>query len=112
MTVANPDRTQVDAVQLPTTRTEYIVSNDPDRVVAFAQEKGRPDPWTELMLEPLFHNDIPGPAKRFQKWTNETAPERLLGPVVLRAREVTESPWRTIDGSEWDAIDDGRRPNG
>lgn len=114
MTVANPDRTQIQAVELPETTTEYVVVNDPDAVDAYRRVDGTqiPDVLRERLKEPLFYSELPGPAKRFQKWTNETSPRDTFGPAVLRTREVTRAPWRTITGTEWDGIDDGRKANG
>lgn len=112
---ANPER-----VQMQTTppvhyiTTEYVVVNDPAVIDAFIRNDGSPIPEAlkELLKEPLFVNELPGPAKRFQLWTNELEPTRELGPVILCTRTVSRTPYRTITGAEWDAIDEGRRANG
>ncbi len=112
-TVANPNRTRVDVIATPATvREEYQVVNSPDTIDAMVADGKLHWVIADRLKEPLFVSDIPGPAKRFMSWVNESNPGRDLGPALLVARTVTETPWRTTSAEEQATYDDGRRPNG
>lgn len=96
-----------------TTTVVYAVYNDPEAVQRAAEQNQWPPTFTETFSRPLFESAVPGAAKRFQKWTNEQRSERgetML--AVLRTQTTHSTPWRTLDGQEYDDIDDGRRANG
>lgn len=96
---------------------EWSVWNDPDFFESkFADGSIHPALRDKILGEPLFTSAVPGSAKRFQKWTNETRRERgdiaSQGEAILRMRTISQSARRRVQGDEWDEIDDGRRANG
>lgn len=117
MNVANPIRTVIkDAVQaVPEEEMLYGVFNDPEVLEPmFASGRLHPFLREKLLEEPLWTSPLPGPAKRFMKWTNEQRamnPVNNMGQAVLREQRIVRTPWRTIEGTELEAINDGRRAN-
>lgn len=98
------------------TETWYAVFNDPERI----QEQvdlGLPEELADKLREPLHQTQAVAAAKRYLLWTNENRdanPELLArsGYALLRTQDVTVTPWRTIEGDELAAIDEGRRAYG
>lgn len=98
----------------------YGVFNDPAYFEPrFARGEIHPLLREQILEKPMFESALPGPAKRFMNWANtqrleEGGPDRVArdGYVILREQRVIKEPWRTIEGAELEAIDDGRRPNG
>lgn len=115
--VANPRRTRarkpVEVVAQPLeTEIEYAVFNDPEKIAA----AGIHPALAEKLSEPLFVSLVVGEAKR---WAEHANTQRIMhndyarmGKALLRARRVSRTPWETIEGAEYDEIDDGRTPYG
>jgi len=101
----------------PAVRGEWAVFNDPDFLgPRFDRGEIHPALREKLLEEPMHILDVEGTGKRVMLHINEQ--RRLYGklategPAILRSRTVTTTPWRTIEGEELEAIDEGRRPNG
>lgn len=101
----------------PAVRQEWAVFNDPAFLLPrFERGEIHPALREKLLDEPLHVLAVEGTGARVTKWINETRQQHgklaTEGPAILRTRTVTTSAWRTIEGQEFEDIDDGRRPNG
>jgi hypothetical protein len=110
----NSTTTDADA---PSVRQEWAVFNDPDFLEPRLADGTIHPALRELLLDnPLHVLDVAGTGARVTKWINEGRQQHgklaTEGPAILRTRTVTTSPWRTIEGQEFEDIDDGRKPNG
>lgn len=96
---------------------EWSVWNDPEFLQPrFENGEIHPALRDKILGEPLFTSSVPGSAKRFQKWTNETRQSTgqlaTAGEAILRMRTISQSARRKVEGEEWEMIEDGRRANG
>lgn len=104
----------------PVVEEVWAVFNDPALFEPrFASGQLHPMLREQLLETPLFSSSLPGAAKRFMNWTNteraeKGGPDAIArdGYAILRHQTITRSAWRTVEGAELDAIEDGRRPNG
>lgn len=121
MTLANPGRTRVaeelanavNSVEEP--EVIYGIFNDPAFLEPmFAEGKLHLVLREKLLDEALWTTPDASAAKRYMLWTNEQRTElgtiRQFGATILRTRTLT--PWRSLQGAETDAIDEGRRAYG
>lgn len=96
---------------------EWAVFNDPAFwEPKFASGEVHPELRENILERPLWSTELPGAAKRYQQYYNDQRKEfgqlATAGPVILRVQRITKEPWRTVEGQEWEDIDDGRKPNG
>lgn len=97
-------------------REEWGVFNDPAFYEPrFANGELHPQ-LRELIEAPLWVTEVPAPAKRYAELQNQKRTEEgkvpVEGLVKLRMRKIVEAPWRTVEGAEYDQIDDGKRAYG
>lgn len=122
MNVANPSRTTVTELaalvaSAPKEEVVYAVFNDPVYLEEQIRAGAIPEVMRELFTRELWSSPIPGPALRFMRWTNEQRAQNpgtldRNGKAVLMEQRITRTPWRVIDETEQEGIDDGRRANG
>ena len=93
------------------------IFNDPEFFEArFQNGTIHPMLRENLLDNALLTFDMPGVAKRNVQLINRERTEagrlHIDGPVQLKVQLITKVPWRTVEGAEFDEIDDGKSPSG